>query len=127
MMIDDITFIPDAELPDIDIVGYNIYRDGTKLNDTPVNGFSYSDNVADNLIHRYGVTVVYDRGESAISNIVDVDTSGVEDVFYAPGSAGDNNVYDLRGIMIIRNATPQQIETLPAGIYIQNGRKLVVK
>ncbi len=127
LMIDDITYIPDAELPDLGLKGYNIYRDGVKLNDSPVATKSYSDIISDGEPHRYGVTVVYDRGESAISNIIDVETSGLGNVLYDNASPQPGDVYDLRGIKVISNATPRQVSALPAGIYIHNGRKITVK
>lgn len=127
LMIDDITYIPDAELPDLGLKGYNIYRDGVKLNDSPVATKSYSDIISDGEPHRYGVTVVYDRGESAISNIIDVETSGLGNVLYDNASPQSGDVYDLRGIKVISNATPRQVSALPAGIYIHNGRKITVK
>ncbi|MGM9841107.1 MAG: hypothetical protein ACI31D_02780, partial [Candidatus Limisoma sp.] len=37
----------------------------------------------------------------------------------------DNNVYNLQGIMVIRNATKADIENLPKGIYIINNKKVV--
>lgn len=37
------------------------------------------------------------------------------------------NVYNLQGILIKDNATQEEIESLPAGIYIVNGRKVIVK
>ena len=38
-----------------------------------------------------------------------------------------NDVYDLTGRQIIANATSEQIQKLDAGIYIVNGKKVLVK
>lgn len=127
LMIDDISYIPDAALPELEIKGYNVYRDGTKLNEALLTDKTYSDNAGGDGPHRYGVTVVYDRGESAVSNIVDVALSGVENVLYNGVFDRDNTVYDVRGIRMLENATPQQVASLPAGVYIYNGKKIVVK
>lgn len=37
------------------------------------------------------------------------------------------SVYNLQGICIIKNATDDQLQTLPAGIYIINGKKTILK
>lgn len=81
LSVDNITFKgyvnPNAGL---EIVGYNIYRDGKKINDTPVTETNYLDTTAPDGLHTYVVTVVYNRGESKPSNEVTVTTSGVENI-----------------------------------------------
>lgn len=53
-------------------------------------------------------------------------TSGIEDV--AVDSVPTNNdVYTLQGILLIKDATDEQISALPAGIYIIRGVKTLVK
>ena len=44
-------------------------------------------------------------------------------------SANDSpaNIYNLQGILVKRNATADDLRSLPAGIYIMNGRKVIVK
>lgn len=37
------------------------------------------------------------------------------------------DVYNLHGIRVLHNALPDDLESLPAGIYIANGRKLVIR
>lgn len=39
----------------------------------------------------------------------------------------DNNVYNLQGILVVKNATIEQIDALPSGLYIINGKKVAVK
>jgi hypothetical protein len=39
----------------------------------------------------------------------------------------NNNVYNLQGVAVLRNASAEQIATLPAGLYIINGKKVVKK
>lgn len=55
-----------------------------------------------------------------------VEASGVEDI---PADSADAlcDVYNLQGIVVLRGATPADIRTLPAGIYIAGGRKIAVK
>ena len=35
-------------------------------------------------------------------------------------------VYNMQGILMLRNATKEQISTLPSGLYIMNGKKIAV-
>ena len=39
----------------------------------------------------------------------------------------NNNVYNLQGILVVKNASTEQISDLPAGLYIINGKKVVLK
>ncbi|MBW6492562.1 MAG: carboxypeptidase regulatory-like domain-containing protein, partial [Lentimicrobium sp.] len=59
-------------------LGYNVYRNGTKLNATLLTGTTYADlGVARNTTYTYNVTAVYDEGESAFSANAVVTTKGV--------------------------------------------------
>lgn len=52
--------------------------------------------------------------------------AGVDDVT----SNGDDtpvDVYNLSGVIVLRQATPQQISSLPAGLYIAGGKKILIK
>lgn len=79
LLVDDITYIPrDPELADLSIAGYNVYRDGVKVNDTPVTSLKYVDKDADTSVaHTYHVTTVYTSGESKLSNACKVDLSSI--------------------------------------------------
>lgn len=111
MFIDDISYTPggDAIIPHLS--GFNVYRDGTKITDTPVSVdaragdtcrfLDYDAPVGD---HRYMVTVVWDKGESAPSNEVTAMQSGVEDVTVQSADTAPR-YYNLQG-MEIRNAAP---------------------
>ena len=59
------------------------------------------------------------------TNITISDASGVENVTIA--TVNNNNVYNLQGIIIIENANVEQINALPAGFYIINGKKVIRK
>lgn len=39
--------------------------------------------------------------------------------------AADNNVYNINGVLVIKNATQEQIENLDKGFYIINGKKVI--
>lgn len=59
------------------------------------------------------------------TNITISETTGIESVSIAPNAI--NNVYNMQGILIIKNASTEQINNLPAGLYIVNGKKVVRK
>ena len=42
-------------------------------------------------------------------------------------NAYNGNVYNMQGILVIKNANAEQINTLPAGLYIVNGKKVIRK
>lgn len=79
-LVDDIRFYASsAYTGELSLVGYNVYRDDTRLTAEPIMEQEYTDAI-DEAMHKYAVTVVYDKGESAYSNIVTVNDSGIEGV-----------------------------------------------
>lgn len=117
-LVDDVTYIPaGASAVDLSLVGYNIYRDGVKLNAEPVAETGYTDADVTAGEHSYAVTVVYDKGESAASNIFTIGViSGISSV---SAETEDNApAYNLAG---------QKVNDSFKGIVIKNGRKVVVK
>lgn len=86
LMVDDVTYTPAGVTANLEIAGYNIYRDGVKINDAPVADCEYIDsNVEVGTQYTYVVTVVYtDKGESRGSDEVvitreDVSVDGIGD------------------------------------------------
>jgi len=70
LMIDDVKLeVANATLQ---VVSYDIYRDGVKINAAPVTEPSYTDAEADGSAHSYRVVVNYNRGISPASNIAEV-------------------------------------------------------
>lgn len=53
-------------------------------------------------------------------------STGVESVV-ADDAQLSGNVYNLQGILLIENATPDQVNALPAGLYIVGNTKVLVK
>lgn len=39
----------------------------------------------------------------------------------------DNNVYNMQGVLVVKNATEEQISSLQAGLYIINGKKIIIR
>lgn len=87
LMIDDITYSYHSPFTDLELVGYNVYRDGELLNDAPLtsNKLTFTDAPAQDGKYRYNVTVVYNSGISAPSNDVTIDfkTAGAADAVAA--------------------------------------------
>lgn len=105
--LDDISYTPAAAETD-KIAGYDIFRDGTKLNDRPVVATTFTDTFADTGKHVYAVCAVMPRGLSPAAS-VSVETTGVENV----GVSEHVEVYNLQGQRVESNT-----ENLPSGIYI---------
>lgn len=62
LFVDDVTYTP-ADSDPLELLGYNIYRDGTKLNMEPVTATSFAD-VNPPTTDHYAVSAVYSQGES---------------------------------------------------------------
>ena len=58
------------------------------------------------------------------TEIVISEASGIENINIENAT---NNVYNLQGILVIKNANAEQINSLPAGLYIVNGKKVIRK
>ena len=128
----------------LEIKGYNIYRNGIKLNDAPVAGTEFTDaTAAEGKNYEYMETTVYDKGESHPSNKASLLISGI-DATRADGSigirtadgtlivtglqSGKVNVAATDG-RIIRTADSAPVVRipLPAGIYIVTAGNRTVK
>jgi hypothetical protein len=62
------------------LAGYNVYRDGVKINDALLTDATYTDAEAGDEAHTYTVTAVYDLGESEFSDAVTIEASGIVSV-----------------------------------------------
>lgn len=70
LALDNITYTPAGAMPEeVMLMGYNIYRDGVRLNAEPEGEAAFNDNDVENgKSYTYKVTTVYDKGESVYSN-----------------------------------------------------------
>lgn len=134
LMIDDITArLATSPRLELEVKGYNVYRDSEQINTEPVTGTTYADNGVSAAEQKYVVTVVYDLGESlpsaqatapaAINEITGDEISvtardGVITVKGADGLAVTVSATDGRLIYVTDSAA--DIETIPVaqGIYI---------
>lgn len=96
LMVDDVTFIPKGARTSAEITGYNVYRNGAKLNEEPVPGPAFTDTPAVDGPHTYVVTTVYNQGESKPSNEISVAFSGIEDIT----ASAPVEYFNLQGIGI---------------------------
>lgn len=140
LMIDDIRYIPAGRsMIQLDLQGYNVYRDGEKLNEQPVSETTFVDrSVEQGKEYSYHVSVVWDKGESPLSNefkvvassaldSVNVDAdiciSALHGAIRVEGAAGRNiEVYTTTGIRIasvVASTDIARIEVAP-GFYIVN-------
>lgn len=75
-MVDDVTYIPAPMLPaDLQLTGFNVYRDRKLIASVDGNVSKYADTEASLGAHTYHVTAVYNHGESALSNAADITIS----------------------------------------------------
>lgn len=114
LFLDDITYARyDGATDGLTLVGYNVYRDGERVNAEPVTSPSYTDAVGDTADHTYRVTAVYAEGESDYSEPVTVgtatgisgaETSGSDAVSARYNLAGQHVSSSAHGVTIVRTA-----------------------
>lgn len=80
LQLDDFTFKPGVSDLDLVIKGYDIYRDGELITDSPVGTTTYLDKEVTVGDHDYVNVTVYETGISAPSNVVSVTRSDVENI-----------------------------------------------
>ncbi len=116
-LLDDITYQPaGGASTEVKVIGFNVYRDGVKLNDAPVAESTYTD-LPDAGSHPvYHVTAVYDDGESRLSNPFELYFSGVNGF---GTSESDLDVASADGELHISSATAQ-----PFAVYAADGRQV---
>ncbi len=85
LMVDDVTYQP-ASTYNAQILGYNLYRDNSRVNDNLITSPEFIDNVSDPAEHLWAVTTVYLQGESRLSNAV------TSSEFNSVGAVGESNV-----------------------------------
>lgn len=116
LLLDDISYAPEgAEFAKSNFKGYNVYVDGTLVTPSPISSPAYSVPVDDNW-HRYGVTAVYDNGESRMSNIVTLGSAGLDEIIADDNADGEVEYFNLQGIRVSG-------DKLVPGFYIRRTAK----
>lgn len=138
LMIDDVTFTSGSQTADLSLLGYNVYRNGVKLNAEPVEESSLLDleGLAD---HKYQVTALYEgRGESAGSNEASVN-QGIADITDGLSIATDKGLILVNGAddklvtvtavdgRVIYSAKGNASVSVATGIYVVKAGKTVAK
>ena len=102
LLLDEITY-ESTEPITLSLLGFNVYRDGEKINSELLEEGYYVDTEAPAGEHYYNVTTVYDKGESAFSNQVST-TTGIDAV------ANSNvSVYTKQSTIYVKGGNRQQI------------------
>lgn len=103
LMVDDVTFTKGGINANLTISGYNVYRNGRKINQEVVEGIEYTD-ASGTVNDTYQVTALYqNKGESAGSNSASPTSSGLNDAAMAI------NVYSIKGMIIVSGANAHNV------------------
>ncbi len=110
--LDDFEFEASGALPlDFTLNGYNVYRNGEKINEDLLAEPSHTDIGVENGLHTYHVTAVYNYGEARPGEPCEVDhnTTGV-----AATDAADCCVTALDGSVLVRGAKGDNVSVVSA-------------
>ncbi len=145
LMVDDIQYVPVTG--SLEIKGYDVFRNGHKLNESPVAETTFTDNDVPEGDNQYSVAVIYDRGTSNACKAITISNTGG---IYAPEATGTCDIYASQGRLTIsadstvavtvyrmdgttvlnESVTGTRTIELPRGIYIvkagETVRKLVI-
>ena len=113
LFVDDVTFMAkNGATETISATGYNVYRDGAKINEAPVAENTYTDSTVDcNSTYAYRVSALYSRGESAPCEEVAFDStlSGLTSI-----DGASIEISTAAGTIIVTGAEGLQIEVIAA-------------
>lgn len=146
LFVDDVTYTPAAAFSgEISLKGYDVYRDGVKLNDAPVENTEYADaNVVEGTEYKYVVVALFDEGTGRVSNTAKIKfekESGLESLGAAKAIATAKNTIIVRGFAgekvivssadgkVIANGEASEISSIsvPAGVYVVKAGNKSVK
>ncbi len=130
LYLDDISYVRAPEIPvDLMVIGYNLYRDGVKINDEPIEGTNIEDmplneDAAEgSYIFGYQVAPVYNYGEARACEPITV-TMTVSSISDMMIDEGPTEIYTIQGTRV-------SAESLTSGVYIctRNGKssKIVIR
>ncbi len=137
LLVDDVTYIPGTSATGAQFLGYDLYRNGSKVNAQPMNTTDFTDTeLVDGNSYEYVVVAVYDKGISAPSNVASLVYSYSSVGSLHGGTAvtvrdGDIIVSGAEGLRvlvaaadgkIVFNGTGSDNTVIPAasGIYVVN-------
>ena len=116
LMLDDITYIPvGATTEELSLVGYNVYRDGVKANAEPLpETVWYDDHVTEGTNYSYQVTAVYDKGESQLSEALQIVATGINRL-----TSQQMRIGTAKGCIVVQGANG-----LPVEVFATDGRRI---
>ena len=123
LLIDEVSYKAAKTEISVHLIGYDIYCDDVKLNDEPIAETNYEVE-SDGKSHDYYVKAVYQEGEALPSVVYRSGMSSIEDIVVSSEGASVS-IYDLNGRIVKSVNATSELETLPVGVYIVNGRKVV--
>ncbi len=106
LMLDDFTYEVAEETSGLTVEGYNLYRNGVLVNESPLKDKDYLDSTSAEGKVRYVVTALYEKGESRGSNEFILDLSGVDEI------NSDTIVLTGDGKIILKNACGERIRVI---------------
>lgn len=114
IMVDDISYVP--AIYDLQIVGYNVYRNGVKLNEKTLDVPEYADaEVVENERYAYQVSAVYNLGESNVCTPVEISYgTGIDET----GTV--SSVQVLPNTIRIRSH-----KNVPVSVYTVSGEEII--
>lgn len=139
LLIDDISYMSSAA--NLNLKGYNIYRDGIKVNTDLVQTQEYIDEMQSDVDHQYAVSAVYMEGESATVGI-NTGHGGVDAIeankVIITGGNGQISICNAAGLAVNISATDGKMlfqgmgeddMSIPMsrGIYIVKAGNTIVK
>lgn len=142
LCVDDVTYSPaGASFKPMVVKGYNVWRDGVKVNDSIVTDTYYKDIVPANDAYTYQVTAVYDLGESAASDKATVDTyvNSIDDMAQSEATVTVNNlticvsnaegmhvdIYSVDGKSVYAGTGNAAVNVAPGVYVVAVGNKIV--
>lgn len=126
--VDDVTFVPaTGELPELNLIGYNVYCDNVLMNATPTAEMNFN---VDDASKSYAVSAVYETGESravvaGISGIGELNSDALKVAaadrsIAISGLKGETySVYNPAGLLVARSEGRGTVKVpVTSGIYL---------
>lgn len=103
LQLDDVSYEVASLTSNLSLVGYDVYRDGVKVNTEAVGETEYLDATATDGAHVYNVVVNYNKGISPVSNSCEVQVNGLNEV------AAGVSVKAVDGAIVITGAEGEEV------------------
>lgn len=120
--LDDLSYVEKVESNNFNVIGYNVYRNGTLIKQLVADKLNCFDENLPDGTYKYQIAAVYDNGEAAKSReaTVVIGTDGIDSVTTADSLPSTADVYTTDGKLVGKNMNPLLLKN---GTYIINGKK----